>query len=147
MIKRLNKSKAIYITVTVLELMLLAGSYAVDYFTRKKMGMARYVIYKNFQWEERYPVEMLKYVSAGGLVLMVLILILLLVKKRKSIRKYYYWMTAVSVFLSAWTVCFLLTGSREVQRSYYFVAILLTAGAAIQAIKSLAVMIAVRNEK
>ena len=38
--------KAAYISVTILEILCLAGAWAVQYFTRRKMGMARYVVYK-----------------------------------------------------------------------------------------------------
>jgi hypothetical protein len=43
--------KAAYISVTILEILCLAGAWAIQYFTRRKMGMARYVVYKNRSWE------------------------------------------------------------------------------------------------
>ena len=43
--KKMNK--VFYIIATILQVLLLVGIYAVNYFTRKKMGMLRYVIYKN----------------------------------------------------------------------------------------------------
>ena len=51
--------KAAYISATILEVLCLAGAWAVQFFTRTKMGMARYVVYKNRGWESRYPMELL----------------------------------------------------------------------------------------
>ena len=39
--------KVAYISATILEILCLAGAWAVQFFTRTKMGMARYVVYKN----------------------------------------------------------------------------------------------------
>ncbi len=36
-----------YFIMTFAEILFLAGAYLIQYFTRKKMGMARYVIYKS----------------------------------------------------------------------------------------------------
>lgn len=46
--------KLFYLFVTMLEVFCLAGAYGVHFFTRKRMGMARYVIYKNREWEAAY---------------------------------------------------------------------------------------------
>ena len=51
--------KVAYISATILEILCLAGAWAVQFFTRTKMGMARYVVYKNRGWESRYPMELL----------------------------------------------------------------------------------------
>ena len=43
--------KAGYILAVIIEAAALAGAWIVNYFATKKMGMARYVIYKNQTWE------------------------------------------------------------------------------------------------
>lgn len=42
-----------------LELLSIAGAWAIYYFSIKRMGMARHVLYLNSIWEKRYPVDLL----------------------------------------------------------------------------------------
>lgn len=128
--------KKLYMIATVIEALLLAGVFAVNYFTRKKMGMARYVAYKNFQWEESYRIDLLVYIAAAVLlILTVLLLVMTIVRKRKH-NKIVYLMVGVTAVLTLWYGWFVLTGSREQQRSYYFAGILYAAAALIQMIKA-----------
>lgn len=128
--------KRLYIAVTILEVLFLAGSYIVDYFTRKKMGMARYVSYMNYSLEAKYPVEALSH--AVILILSILaatILILFLLKRKKTDRRIYIRL-GVMIGLTVLYVWFTLSGSRETQRSYYFVSVLYGGAAAIQIMKT-----------
>lgn len=45
--------KVIYWIVSVLEVALLIGAGLVNYYTPRRMGMFRFVGYKNMMWEER----------------------------------------------------------------------------------------------
>ena len=49
-----------YILALVLEIAALAGAYIIHYFTRRKLGMVRYLNFKNMTWERDYPMGPLK---------------------------------------------------------------------------------------
>lgn len=128
--------KWLYTAVTILEVLFLAGSCIVDYFTRKKMGMARYISYMNYSWEAKYPVETLSHVVMLTLSLLAAAVLILLLLKRKKADRQIYVRAGVMIVLTVLYVWFTLTGSRETQRSYYFVSALYGAAAAIQIMKT-----------
>lgn len=60
---------------SILTVVLFGAIIALNYFTKKKMGMARHMAYLNGKWEMQYPLETLKMVflvAAIGLVLFVM---------------------------------------------------------------------------
>jgi len=73
-----------YFIMTFAEILFLAGAYLIQYFTRKKMGMARYVIYKSQVWERTFPMETLKYTSVSVLTALTLLLLTALVIRRRQ---------------------------------------------------------------
>ena len=79
--------KAAYISATILEVLCLAGAWAVQFFTRTKMGMARYVVYKNRGWESRYPMELLAKGAALVMVLLTAMLLLCFLRRRRNLTK------------------------------------------------------------
>lgn len=129
--------RAWYIMASVFEASLLAGAYIVQYFTRRKMGMARYVVYKNRGWESRYPMELMQY--AGMLVLCILAgavtVFYIRRKDRRSIRMAA--MVAATVFLSLLSVGFTLLSGTDSLRAYYFIGGMFALAAFIQAVKAL----------
>ena len=139
--------KILYIIVTVIEVLLLAGAFAVNYFTRKKMGMARYVAYKNFQWEKQYRIDLLIYIAAGVLLILTVLLLMLVITRKRKFSKMVYIMVSTAVILTLWCGWFVLSGSREQQRSYYFTGILYAAAALVQVLKAYTGVIVDRHEK
>jgi len=139
--------KVMYIAITILEVLVLAGAYAVNYFANKKMGMARYVIYKNQQWEGRYPVNTLTNILAAVLIAMAAVVILLLVIRRKRVGRMVYCMSGVMVLLTGWYTYFALTGSKDLLRAYYFLSVLFASAAFIQICKTLAGVLVCKNEE
>lgn len=128
--------KRLYIAVTILEVLFLAGSYIVDYFTRKKMGMARYVSYMNYSLEAKYPMEALSHAVILILSLLTAAILILFLLKRKKSDGWIYIRLGVMIVLTVLYVWFTLSGSRETQRSYYFVSVLYGAAAGIQIMKT-----------
>ena len=93
--------KAAYISVTILEILCLAGAWAIQYFTRRKMGMARYVVYKNRSWEARYPMELL---ANGAVLLMAVLTVMLLLyflRQRRNLTKTVWLMNAGMIALTS----------------------------------------------
>ena len=66
--------------MVLLEAAALAGAYIINYFTNKKMGMARWVIYKNQGWERDYPMDTLKTAVMAVLILLTILVFLFFLK-------------------------------------------------------------------
>lgn len=128
--------KAAYISVTILEALCLAGAWAVSYFTRRKMGMARYVIYKNRGWEARYPMELLATGAAIGMVLLTAALLFYFLRHRRNLTKGMWIMNGGMVLLTSVYGIFTWTNSTDGVRAYYFVSALLGAVSLIQCVKT-----------
>ena len=68
--------KIIYICLDLLTIAFLIGGYAFQYFTRKKLGMLRWVNYQNMQLQKNHVYDILKYITvAAAMVLIVLIIV------------------------------------------------------------------------
>ena len=68
--------KIIYIFLDLLTIAFLIGGYAFLYFTRKKLGMLRWVNYQNMQIQKNPVYAILKYITvAAAIVLIVLIIV------------------------------------------------------------------------
>ena len=64
--------KIIYIFLDLLTIAFLIGGYAFQYFTRKKLGMLRWVNYQNMQIQKNPVYDILKYIIVAAIVLIVL---------------------------------------------------------------------------
>ena len=82
-----NMKKLGYVLMVLLEAAALAGAYIINYFTNKKMGMARWVIYKNQGWERDYPMDTLKTVVMAVLILLTILVFFFFLKKETGSRK------------------------------------------------------------
>ncbi|MDF2547680.1 MAG: hypothetical protein K0R93_2578 [Anaerosolibacter sp.] len=123
----------------ILQVLFLFTAYGIQMFSMKKMGMMRYVIYINQQWEAKYPIETLQTISIVLLVLLSIIIILYaLIKKDNEIgRKKALPMLLVEVIVTLAFVFFALFFSPENYRSYYFTSLALAIVALIQDIKTI----------
>ena len=53
--------KVLSIITIVLEVLFLVGAGIIRYFTERKMGMARHMVYMTRKWSEVVPLEVLRY--------------------------------------------------------------------------------------
>ncbi|MDR0923515.1 MAG: hypothetical protein LBN31_04085 [Hungatella sp.] len=125
-----------YLILTLAEILLLAGTYIIHYFTRKKMGMARYVIYKNQSWERTFPMETLKYTAVAVLTALTLLLLAALGIKRRRQGKLVAAMHFVMIILTTLYAAFTCISSTEIMRAYYFISLMLGTAALFQIIKA-----------
>lgn len=134
--KRIN---ILYATMTVFEVLFFAGAYLVHYFTRTKMGMARYVLYKNRQWQEAYPIELLNIFSLAAVVVIAALVALWLFKRKRTktimTKLVMGEMAAVTIIYAG----FVLFQSVEDMRAYFWVCGLLCLAALIQLLKTVVV--------
>lgn len=128
--------KAAYISVTILEILCLAGAWAVQYFTRRKIGMARYVVYKNRGWEARYPMELLANGAALLMAVLAAALLLYFLRQRRNLPKTAWLMNAGMTALTSAYGGFTWMNSAQEVRSYYFISAILGAVSLIQIVKT-----------
>lgn len=131
--------KAFYWVSTILQVIFLITACGIQFFSVKKMGMMRYVVYINHTWEAKYPIPALQYAAIAFLVLFSVI-ILLYVKTKKSdynIGKKVLSMLVMEVIITLAFVFFTLAYSTESYRSYYFISLILAIITLIQDIKIL----------
>jgi hypothetical protein len=128
--------KAGYWAITVLEILLLAVSFALDYFTRKKMGMARYVSYVSHSIETKYPMEMLARISMVILASFAIAVLLLYWIKRERMNAMDYAAICFMVVLTVWYMWFAWSKSAAAYRPYYPVGALCALVAAIDILKA-----------
>lgn len=137
--------KVLYGFSLLLELLLLGGTYIVYYFSVKRMGMARHVIFLNQTWEKKYPVPTLilgAMLLVGGLALVNLIIYL---KKRPFGRKLPGVELATSLVIAGGFVGFGLGFNTTEVRAYYMILILLFLAALVQQIRTMTVLSGRRN--
>ncbi|MFT4105093.1 MAG: hypothetical protein QM657_04955 [Lacrimispora sp.] len=130
-----------YAAMTFTEVLFLAGAYLVHYFTRRKMGMARYVIYKNQSWEQDFPMETLKYTAVAVLTAVTLLLLAIWIKRRKGQEKPAPFTYAAMTILTTLYVSYTCISSIKTMRAYYFISLLLGLAALLQIVKAGAALI------
>lgn len=109
----------------IIEVLLLIGTYVVNYFTRKRMGMARYVIYMNQKWEENYPIDKIQIAAVLAFLLLTALLLGAYFKRRKSGKINFEITIFLVLILTVVFIVFTILKSAETLRSYYFISILL----------------------
>lgn len=143
--------RAGYILAWVLELSALAGAYAIHYFTRKRMGMARWVVYKNQGWEREYPMELFRWAAVLIIVLLAGLAVRKLAARLKKGRKekagWRAWKGrpvlalegGLTAALAGLYAVYTAVSSTKSMRDYYFLSLLFGIAAAVQIAKAAAV--------
>lgn len=139
--------KVLYIIASVFEAALLAGACIIQYFTRKKMGMARYVVYKNHGWEAKYPMQLMQYAAVAVILILTVIAVILYAKNRnqRTIQKTV--MLAAAVLLSTVYVGFTFMSGTDSLRAYYFIDGILALVVFIQGIQAILPYIKTKERK
>ena len=129
--------KIFYWVSTILQALFLIAAFVIQYFSMKRMGMMRYVVFKNHEWETQYPIVSLKYASIAFLIILCAAVTLYVkTKKTEYIKgKKAQLMLIAGVILTLSFVLFTLIFSTENYRSYYFTSLILAIVALIQHIK------------
>lgn len=93
--------KVLYIFLDILTVAFLIGSYVIQYFAKKRLGMIRWVNFKQMKIKESLPVDMLKYVALVAAVLLTLFIVRQFLKKRREMKKTDTVMLAILIILCA----------------------------------------------
>lgn len=131
--------KFFFLVFTILQVLLLVAAYGIQFFSMKKMGMMRYVLFINKEWQSQYPISLLQWVSISFLVLLFVAIILYAKVKRGNYFKSrkFLSMLIIDTILTFSYVIFTLTYSTESYRSYYFTTLILAITTLMQHIKIL----------
>lgn len=99
----------------------LAGGYIIQYFTKRKLGMMRWVTFKTSKIQEAMPADILKYAAVIVALLLTVMVIRSFIEKRAGLEKIDVVMAVVMVILTLVYLGFTLFAASDVIRSYYLV--------------------------
>lgn len=136
-----------YVIVNILEIALLIGTYIINYFTVKKMGMLRWVVFKNMTWEKVYPVAMLKITTAVILAAATAVVFLFFLKRRKQLKKIAAGMNILMLVLTSVYLGYTIGYSTELMKAYYLISLMLVLAALLQIVKSFVGILACKREE
>ena len=124
--------------LSFLQLIILAIVFLVQYFSTRKMGMMRHVVYTNQKWEVNYPIATYELGAIAVVGIIALIVGIKLFVKLKSENKDAIWMKifALQMAVSIIYIGFSLIYSTEQIRSYYYINVGLLLTVFLQTMKS-----------
>jgi len=131
--------KLLYKATLSLQLLLLMAAFGVQYFSEKKMGMMRYMVFTNRQLQEQYPVAAIQHYAIALLACMTLISMAVYgamrIKKAASTKSLK--MLILLAVISVSAIVFILGFTPESCLSYFFTGPVLVLTALIQEINFL----------
>lgn len=132
--------KIVMIIFDILTLALLASGYIIQYFTKRKLGMMRWINFHTYKYQEMLPLELLKYVAVSVIILLTVFIICRFMKKRKAAKMIDRITITVMAVVTLFDFGFALFSSVESVRAYYFIMPLLSVAALMQIIKNFVVI-------
>lgn len=139
--------RLLYIILDLLTVAFLVGAYVIQYFTKRKLGMLRWMNYQNMQFQKNASYGILKYIT----VLVALVLIILIIvgyKKRKEMMgKLNLVMIVIMSILEVVYLYVTVLLSTEKIASYYLVMPLIGAAVLMQIIRNGIAVGTKKNEK
>lgn len=137
-------NKVIYWIVNLLEIAFLVGAYLVNYFTPRKMGMARFVMYKNMMIEEQYSkLQSIKSMAVGIIVLLTLITIILYFIRKKNVKIS---MIVLTLLMTVLYCGFTILNSKDTYTAFYLISPLIGCAALLQILKTLISVLFTKNK-
>ena len=121
--------KIVMIIFDILTLALLASGYIIQYFTKRKLGMMRWINFHTYKYQEMLPLELLKYVAVSVIILLTVFIICRFMKKRKAAKMIDKITITVMAVVTLFDFGFALFSSLESVRAYYFIMPLLSVAA------------------
>lgn len=125
--------KVLSIITIVLEVLFLAGAGIIRYFTERKMGMARHMVYMTRKWSEVVPLEVLRYVVPIVLIIFCIFSYRYFVGVKKTARRIVAF-AVTAIFCIAYIVYFIY-GFIQSQRDFFEVGLLLSIALLLQIIR------------
>lgn len=139
--------KLVYILLDLLTVVFMIGAYAVQYFTRKKLGMLRWVNYQNMQIQKNAVYGILKYITVVVAIIFIVMIIAGYKKKKAMMRKLDLVMIVIMSLLGIFYLGITVLKSIEVLPAYYFLMPLVGAAVLMQIIRNGIAVGTKKNEK
>ena len=139
--------KLVYILLDLLTVVFMIGAYAVQYFTRKKLGMLRWVNYQNMQIQKNAVYGILKYITVVVAIIFIVMIIAGYKKKKAMMRKLDLMMIVIMSLLGIFYLGITVLKSIEVLPAYYFLMPLVGAAVLMQIIRNGIAVGTKKNEK
>lgn len=127
--------------VAFLELALIIGAWVVNYFSNKKMGMMRYVVFKNTRWSQNYPLELLRVLTVIFIAVLTIAVLMFFWKRTHRKSGGMKVLAAETAVLSALYVGFNLFWSVKSIRAFYFISGMLALASLLQLIRTIALLL------
>ena len=135
--------KISYIFFDLLTIAFLIGAYAIQYFTKKKLGMLRWVNYHNIQFQKSTVYGIVKYIT----VVVTIVLIAGYKKKKEMLGKIDLVMIMVMSVLGIVYLGITIFKSIETLAAYYFLMPLFGAATLMQIVRNGIAVGITKNEK
>ena len=139
--------KIIYICLDLLTIVFLIGGYAFQYFTRKKLGMLRWVNYQNMQLQKNHVYDILKYITVAAAMVLFVLIFVGYRKKKELLGKIDFVMILIMQILGIIYLGITVLKSIESFPAYYFLLPFLGAATLIQIIRNGIAVGTKKNEK
>lgn len=139
--------KVLFILLDLLSIAFLIGGYVIQYFTKRKLGMVRWVNYHERKAQEALPVDVLKYAAVIVVLLLTMIILRSFMKKKAKLGMLNAVMMAVLVVLAAAYLGCTLFITIEVTSAYFLILPMIGAAALLQIIRDAIVVWTCRNEE
>lgn len=139
--------RVLFVLLDLLAAAFLIGGYIVQYFTKRKLGMMRWVTFKTSKIQEAMPVDILKYIAVIVVLLLAVIVIRSFIRKRTDLGMTDVVMAAVMAILALVYLGFTLLITSEVIRSYYLVLPMIGAATLILVLRNSIAIWTCKNEK
>ena len=72
------------IALDVIAIIALIGAFVVQYYTDRKLGMVRWLNFNSAQLHDKYPLEMIKFIAAGLIMVLAVLALFGFVKNRSG---------------------------------------------------------------
>lgn len=128
--------KILFLLLDLLSIAFLIGGYTIQYFTKRKLGMVRWVNFHERKVQEMLPVNTLKYAAAIAVLLLTIIVLKSFIKKKAASGRLNAVMMAVSVILTVVYLGCTVFITIEVTPAYFLILPMIGAAALLQIIRN-----------
>lgn len=139
--------KISYIFFDLLTIAFLIGAYAIQYFTKKKLGMLRWVNYHNMQFQKNAVYGIVKYITVVVAIVLIVLIIAGYKKKKEMLGKIDLVMIMVMSVLGIVYLGITIFKSIEILTAYYFLMPLFGAATLMQIVRNGIAVGITKNEK
>lgn len=136
-----------FVLLDILAIAFLGGGYVIQYFTKKKLGMVRWVNFHAMKIKEMMPVDILKYVAAIVMLILTVLVIGRYMKKKAEMGKTDAVMMAALMICSVGYLGLTIFLTSAVTPAYFLVLPLAGAAVLMLLIRNLIAVWTCRHEK